>query len=226
MSPRKAAASPTFCGFCFDSKQEKTMPLVPYIVEDTPRGERGYDIFSRLLKERIVFIHEPVTDALATVIQAQLLFLEKEDPERDIDIYINSPGGSVYAGNAIYDTIQTISCPVATICTGMAASYGALLLCAGAPGKRYCTPNARVMIHQPSGGFEGQATDAEINLREMLTLKETLAKIIANHTGQPLERVLADSERDKWMSATEAQSYGMIDHVLDKAMRAGELVKS
>ena len=202
------------------------MPLVPYIVEDTPRGERGYDIFSRLLKERIVFIHEPVTDALATVIQAQLLFLEKEDPERDIDIYINSPGGSVYAGNAIYDTIQTISCPVATICTGMAASYGALLLCAGAPGKRYCTPNARVMIHQPSGGFEGQATDAEINLREMLTLKDTLAKIIASHTGQPLERVLADSERDKWMSATEAQSYGMIDHVLDKAMRAGELVKS
>jgi ATP-dependent Clp protease protease subunit len=206
--------------------QEKIMPLVPYIVEDTPRGERGYDIFSRLLKERIVFIHEPVTDALATVIQAQLLFLEKEDPERDIDIYINSPGGSVYAGNAIYDTIQTISCPVATICTGMAASYGALLLCAGAPGKRYCTPNARVMIHQPSGGFEGQATDAEINLREMLTLKDTLAKIIASHTGQPLERVLADSERDKWMSADEAKSYGMIDHVLDKAMRAGDLVKS
>ncbi len=201
------------------------MPLVPYIVEDTPRGERGYDIFSRLLKERIVFIHEPVTDALATVIQAQLLFLEKEDPERDIDIYINSPGGSVYAGNAIYDTIQTISCPVATICTGMAASYGALLLCAGAPGKRYCTPHARVMIHQPSGGFEGQATDAEINLREMLTLKNTLAQIIASHTGQPLERVLADSERDKWMGAEEAKDYGMIDHVLDKALRAGELVK-
>ncbi|MBW3637612.1 MAG: ATP-dependent Clp protease proteolytic subunit [Armatimonadetes bacterium] len=201
------------------------MPLVPYIVEDTPRGERGYDIFSRLLKERIVFIHEPVTDALATVIQAQLLFLEKEDPERDIDIYINSPGGSVYAGNAIYDTIQTISCPVATICTGMAASYGALLLCAGAPGKRYCTPHARVMIHQPSGGFEGQATDAEINLREMLTLKNTLAQIIASHTGQPLERVLADSERDKWMGAEEAKAYGMIDHVLDKALRAGELVK-
>ena len=201
------------------------MPLVPYIVEDTPRGERGYDIFSRLLKERIVFIHEPVTDALATVIQAQLLFLEKEDPERDIDIYINSPGGSVYAGNAIYDTIQTISCPVATICTGMAASYGALLLCAGAPGKRYCTPNARVMIHQPSGGFEGQATDAEINLREMLTLKSTLNKIMSHHTGQPIERIEADVERDKWMSAEEAKAYGMIDHVLDKAMRSGELVK-
>lgn len=197
------------------------MPLVPYIVEDTPRGERGYDIFSRLLKERIVFIHEPVTDQLATVIQAQLLFLEKEDPERDIDIYINSPGGSVYAGNAIYDTMQTISCPIATICTGMAASYGALLLCAGAPGKRYVTPNARVMIHQPSGGFEGQATDAEITLREMLTLKETLAKIIAGHTGQPLERVLADSERDKWMGAQEAKEYGMVDHILDKAMRQG-----
>ena len=197
------------------------MPLVPYIVEDTPRGERGYDIFSRLLKERIVFIHEPVTDALATVIQAQLLFLEKEDPERDIDIYINSPGGSVYAGNAIYDTMQTISCPIATICTGMAASYGALLLCAGAAGKRYVTPNARVMIHQPSGGFEGMATDAEISLREMLTLKNTLAKIIADHTGQSLERILADSERDKWMGAQEAKEYGMVDHILDKAMRQG-----
>lgn len=198
------------------------MPLVPYIVEDTPRGERGYDIFSRLLKERIIFIHEPVSDQLATVVQAQLLFLEKEDPERDIDIYINSPGGSIYAGNAIYDTIQTISCPVATICTGYAASYGALLLCAGAPGKRYCTPNARVMIHQPSGGFEGQATDAEINLREMLTLKSTLNRIMSHHTGQPIERIEADVERDKWMSAEEAKAYGMIDHVLDKAMRAGE----
>lgn len=195
------------------------MPYYPSIIEETPRGTIHYDIFSRLLKERIIFIHEPVTDQLATAVQAQLLFLEKEDPERDIDIYINSPGGSVYAGNAIYDTIQTISCPVATICTGMAASYGALLLCAGAPGKRYCTPHARVMIHQPSGGFEGQATDAEINLREMLTLKDTLANIIASHTGQPLERVLADSERDKWMSAEQAKEYGMIDSILTKEVR-------
>ena len=199
------------------------MPYYPTIIEETPRGTIHYDIFSRLLKERIVFIHEPVTDQLATSIQAQLLFLEKEDPERDIDIYINSPGGSVYAGNAIYDTMQTISCPIATICTGMAASYGALLLCAGAAGKRYITANARVMIHQPSGGFEGQATDAEITLREMLTLKETLAKIIAGHTGQDLEQVLADSERDKWMSAMQAKEYGMVDHILDKAMRQGEV---
>jgi len=195
------------------------MLLVPYVFEDTPRGERASSIFDRLLKERIIFIHAPVTDDLATVVQAQLLFLEKEDPEREIDIYINSPGGSVYAGNAIYDTIQTIRCPVATICTGMAASYGALLLCAGAPGKRYVTPNARVMIHQPSGGFEGQATDAEITLREMLTLKDTLAKIIASHTGQPLERILSDSERDKWMGAEEAKAYGMVDHILHKEKR-------
>ncbi len=197
------------------------MPLVPSIIEQTARGERGYDLFSRLLEERIVFIHEPVTDALATVVQAQLLWLEKQDAEREIDIYINSPGGSVYAGNAIYDTMQSLSCPIATICTGMAASYGALLLCAGAPGKRYCTPNARVMIHQPSGGFEGQATDAEITLREMLTLKDTLAKIIASHTGQPLERILADSERDKWMGAEEAKSYGMVDHILTRQSRTG-----
>lgn len=195
------------------------MPLVPYVVEDTPRGERGMSIFDRLLKERIIFIHEPVTDALATVVQAQLLFLEKEDPERDIDIYINSPGGSIYAGNAIYDTMQTVSCPIATICTGYAASYGALLLCAGDEGKRYATPNARVMIHQPSGGFEGQATDAEINLREMLTLKSTLNNIMAHHTGQPIERIEADVERDKWMGAEEAKAYGMIDHILNKAMR-------
>ena len=198
-----------------------TMPLVPYVVEDTPRGERGMSIFDRLLKERIIFIHEPVTDALATVVQAQLLFLEKEDPERDIELYINCPGGSVYAGNAMYDTMQTVSCPIATICTGMAASYGAVLLCAGDEGKRYCTPNARVMIHQPSGGFEGMATDAEISLREMLTLKTTLNRIMSHHTGQPMERIEADVERDKWMSAEEAKAYGMIDHVLDKAMRTG-----
>ena len=157
--------------------------LVPYIVEDTPRGERGYDIYSRLLKDRIIIVHEPVSDQLASVVIAQLLFLEKEDPEKDIEMYIMSPGGSVTAGNAIYDTMQVIKPDVATICTGYAASYGALLLCAGAAGKRYATPHARVMIHQPSGGFEGQATDAEINLREMLLHKRTLNGIIAKHTG-------------------------------------------
>jgi ATP-dependent Clp protease protease subunit len=195
------------------------MPLVPYVVEDTPRGERGYDIFSRLLKDRIIFIHEPVTDQLATIVQAQLLFLEKEDPERDIDLYINSPGGSVYAGNAIYDAIQVIKPDVATICTGMAASYAAVLLCSGAKGKRYCTPNARVMIHQPSGGFEGQATDAEINLREMLHQKRTLNEIMAKHTGQSIERINVDAERDYWMGADEAKEYGMIDDVLNREMR-------
>ncbi len=193
--------------------------LVPYVVEDTPRGERGYDIYSRLLKDRIIFIHEPVTDQLASVVQAQLLFLEKEDPEKDIDLYINSPGGSVYAGNAIYDTIQIIKPDVATICTGMAASYGALLLCAGAEGKRYATPNARIMIHQPSGGFEGQATDAEISLREMLFHKRTLAKIIADHTGQDVDKVIADTERDYWMGAEEAKGYGVVDQILTREMR-------
>ena len=195
------------------------MPLVPYVVEDTPRGERGYDIYSRLLKDRIIFINEPVTDQLASVVIAQLLFLEKEDPERDIDLYIKSPGGSIYAGNAIYDTIQLIKPQVATICTGYAASYGALLLCAGAPGKRYCTPNARIMSHQPSGGFEGVATDAEISLREMLTLKKILNEIMAKHTGQPIEKIAADVERDLWMSAEEAKTYGMIDMVLGSETR-------
>jgi ATP-dependent Clp protease protease subunit len=193
--------------------------LVPYVVEDTPRGERGYDIYSRLLKDRIIFIHEPVTDHLASIVQAQLLFLEKEDPDRDIDIYINCPGGSVYAGNAMYDTIQTIKCDVATICTGFAASYGAVLLCAGTEGKRYMTPHARVMIHQPSGGFEGQATDAEINLREMMAQKNALNKILAKHTKQPIEKIAADAERDYWMGAEEAIAYGMVDKLLTRDIR-------
>ena len=195
------------------------MPLIPYVVEDTPRGERGYDIFSRLLKDRVIFIHEPVSDALASTVIAQLLFLEKEDPDREIDIYINSPGGSVYAGNAIYDTMQTVKPQIATICTGYAASFGAVLLCAGTAGKRYCTPHARVMIHQPSGGFEGQATDAEINLREMMHQKNALNGIIAHHTGQPIEKIAADAERDFWMGAVEAKEYGMIDHVLTRELR-------
>jgi ATP-dependent Clp protease protease subunit len=195
------------------------MPLVPYVVEDTPRGERGYDIYSRLLKDRVIFIHEPISDALASTVIAQLLFLEKEDPDREIDIYLNSPGGSVYAGNAIYDTMQTVKPEIATICTGYAASFGAVLLCAGTAGKRYCTPHARVMIHHPSGGFEGQATDAEINLREMLHQKRALNEIIAKHTGQPVEKIAADAERDFWMGAEEAKAYGMIDHVLTRELR-------
>ena len=193
--------------------------LVPYIVEETARGERGYDIYSRLLKDRIIIVHDPVSDQLASVVQAQLLFLEKEDPEKDIQMYIMCPGGSVTAGNAIYDTMQIVQPDIMTICTGYAASYGALLLCAGAAGKRFATPNARVMIHQPSGGFEGQATDAEISLREMLFHKRSLAKIIADHTGQDLEKVTADSERDYWMGAEEAKTYGMIDDIITKESR-------
>ena len=193
--------------------------LVPYIVEDTPRGERGYDIYSRLLRDRIILINEPVSEHLASVVIAQLLFLEKEDPDRDIEMYVNSPGGSVYAGNAIYDAMQIVKPDIATICTGFAASYGAVLLAAGAHGKRYITPHARVMIHQPSGGFEGQATDAEISLREMLTLKNSLNGILAKHTGQPLEKVAADAERDYWMGAEEAKTYGVIDQVLTREMR-------
>jgi ATP-dependent Clp protease protease subunit len=188
-------------------------------VEDTPRGERGYDIYSRLLKDRIILINEPVSEHLASVVTAQLLFLEKEDPDRDIEMYINSPGGSVYAGNAIYDAMQIVKPDIATICTGFAASYGAVLLAAGTKDKRYITPHARVMIHQPSGGFEGQATDAEISLREMLTLKNALNGILAKHTGQPLEKIAADAERDFWMGAEEAKAYGMIDQVLTREMR-------
>ncbi len=193
--------------------------LVPYIVEDTPRGERGYDIYSRLLRDRIILINEPVSEHLASVVIAQLLFLEKEDPDRDIEMYINSPGGSVYAGNAIYDAMQIIKPDIATICTGFAASYGAVLLAAGAEKKRYITPHARVMIHQPSGGFEGQATDAEISLREMLTLKNSLNGILAKHTGQPLEKIAADAERDYWMGAEEAKTYGVIDQILTRELR-------
>lgn len=193
--------------------------LVPYIVEETARGERGYDIYSRLLKDRIIIVHEQVSDQLASVVIAQMLFLEKEDPEKDIQMYIMSPGGSVTAGNAIYDTMQVVQPDIMTICTGYAASYGALLLCAGAKGKRFATPHARIMIHQPSGGFEGQATDAEISLREMLLYKRTLAGIIAENTGQDLEKVMADSERDYWMGAEEAKAYGMIDDIITKESR-------
>jgi ATP-dependent Clp protease protease subunit len=193
--------------------------LVPYVVEDTPRGERGYDIFSRLLKDRIIFLTTPINDEVASLIIAQLLFLEKEDPEKDIDLYINSPGGSVTAGKAIYDTMQVVKPDIATICVGIAASAAAFLLCTGAPGKRYVTPYARVMIHQPLGGTEGQATDIEIMAREILYHKRSLNEIMAKHTGQSLEKIAADTERDYFMGAEEAKAYGIVDEILNREMR-------
>ena len=193
--------------------------LVPYVVEDTPRGERGYDIFSRLLKDRIIFLTTPINDEVASLIIAQLLFLEKEDPEKDIDLYINSPGGSVTAGKAIYDTMQVVKPDVATICVGIAASAAAFLLCTGAPGKRYVTPYARVMIHQPLGGTEGQATDIEIMAREILYHKRSLNEIMAKHTGQSVEKITADTERDYFMGAEEAKAYGIVDEILNREMR-------
>ena len=184
------------------------------VVEQSPRGERAYDIFSRLLKERIVFLGTGVNDDVANLIVAQLLFLEAEDPEKDITFYINSPGGSVTAGMAIYDTMQYIKCDVATLCMGQAASMGAFLLAAGTDGKRYSLPNARIMIHQPMGGFQGQATDIDIQAKEILRLKADLNRLLAHHTKKPLDKISADTERDFFMSAAEAQTYGLIDRVL------------
>ena len=193
------------------------MPLIPYVIEQTSKGERSYDIYSRLLKERIIFLGEEVNDASASVIVAQMLFLESEDPEKDIHLYINSPGGSVTAGLAIYDTMQYINSDVATICTGMAASMAAVLLVAGQAGKRFALRHSRVMIHQPMGGAQGQASDIEITAREIQKLKKELYTIIADHSGQPFEKVERDSDRDYWMTAEEAKAYGMIDQVLVKA---------
>ena len=190
------------------------MPLVPIVVEQTPRGERSYDIYSRLLKERIVFLGTPVDDTVASLIVAQMLFLEAEDPDKDITFYINSPGGAVTAGMAIYDTMQYIRCDVATLCLGQAASMGALLLAAGAAGKRYALPNARIMIHQPLGGFSGQATDIDIHAREIMRIKEDLNKILAKHTGKTLKKIQADTERDNFMTSAQALEYGLIDRVL------------
>jgi ATP-dependent Clp protease protease subunit len=188
--------------------------LTPYIIEERQLNVSQLDVFSRLMMDRIIFMGTDVNSYMANIIQAQLLFLENIDPSRDIQIYINSPGGSVYAGLGIYDTMQYIKPDVATICTGMAASMGAVLLCAGAAGKRSALPHSRVMIHQPSGGASGVATDMEINLREMLKLKDELYRIISNHSGQTFEKVYADSERDYWMIADEAKEYGMVDEVL------------
>ena len=190
------------------------MPLVPYVIEQTSRGERSYDIYSRLLKERIIFLGEEVTDASAAVIVAELLFLEGEDPSKDINLYINSPGGSVSAGMAIYDTMQYIKCDVSTTCIGMAASMGAFLLAGGAKGKRYALPNAKIMIHQPSGGAQGQATEIEIVAEEILKTKKKLNEILAANTGKPYEVVAADTERDHYMTAEEAKLYGLVDEVV------------
>jgi len=189
--------------------------LVPMVIETSGRGERAYDIYSRLLRERIVFLVGPVNDQVANVVVAQLLFLESENPDKEISLYINSPGGSVSAGMSIFDTMQFIKPEVSTLCMGMAASMGAFLLAAGAKGKRFSLPNAKVMIHQPLGGAQGQATDIEIHAREILKTRETLNRILAERTGQTLEKIQSDTERDYFMSAAEAQTYGLIDQVLE-----------
>lgn len=192
------------------------MSLVPYVIEQTSRGERSYDIYSRLLKERIIFLGEEVNDVSASVIVAQLLFLEADDPNKDIQLYINSPGGSVTAGLAIYDTMQYIKCDVSTVCIGMAASMGAFLLSGGAKGKRFALPNAEIMIHQPSGGAQGQATEISIAAEHILRTRQKLNEIMAANTGQPLETIKADTERDNFMSAEAAKAYGLIDEVIAK----------
>jgi ATP-dependent Clp protease protease subunit len=198
----------------------QNLNLVPMVVEQTSRGERAYDIYSRLLKERVVFIVGPIDDYVANLVVAQLLFLESENPDKDIHLYINSPGGSVTAGLAIYDTMQFLKPAVSTMCIGQAASMGAFLLAAGEPGKRFALPNARIMIHQPSGGARGQATDIEIQAREILYLRERLNAALAKHTGQTLEKIARDVERDFFMSAEEARDYGIVDQVLVKRSEA------
>ena len=197
------------------AQDTQALNLVPIVVEQTPRGERSYDIYSRLLKERVVFMVGPVEDYMANVIVAQLLFLESENPDKDIHLYINSPGGSVTAGLAIYDTMQFIKADVSTMCIGQAASMGALLLAGGAKGKRICLPHSRVMIHQPLGGFQGQATDIDIHAREILLIREKLNLILAGHTEQPLDKIKADTDRDNFMGAEEAKAYGLIDEIID-----------
>lgn len=192
------------------------MNLIPMVVEQSPRGERAYDIYSRLLKERIIFLGTGINDDIANVIVAQLLFLEAEDPDKDITFYINSPGGMVTAGMAVYDTMNYVKCDIATLCMGQAASMGAVLLAAGTKGKRYALPNSRMMIHQPMGGFQGQATDIDIHAREILRMRQDLNKILAQHTGQKITRIQRDTERDFFMSASEAKTYGLVDKVLTR----------
>jgi ATP-dependent Clp protease protease subunit len=194
----------------------KNLGLIPIVVEQTARGERSYDIYSRLLKERVIFLVGPVEDHMANLVVAQLLFLESENPDKDIHVYINSPGGSVSAGLAIYDTMQFIRPNVSTMCIGQAASMGALLLAGGEPGKRYCLPHSRMMIHQPLGGFQGQATDIEIHAKEILLLRDRLNHILSHHTGQSMEKIERDTERDNFMSGDEAVEYGLVDQVLER----------
>ncbi|RDH90300.1 MAG: ATP-dependent Clp endopeptidase proteolytic subunit ClpP [endosymbiont of Seepiophila jonesi] len=200
--------------------ETQNLGLVPIVVEQTARGERSYDIYSRLLKERVIFLVGPVEDYMANLVVAQLLFLESENPDKDIHLYINSPGGSVTAGLSIYDTMQFIKPDVSTMCIGQAASMGALLLTGGAKGKRHCLSNSRMMIHQPLGGFQGQATDIEIHAKEILLLRERLNTIMAEHTGQPLQKIGEDTERDNFMGGEDAVAYGLIDHVLEN--RSGQ----
>lgn len=190
--------------------------LIPYVIEQTGRGERSYDIYSRLLKDRIIFIGQEIDDHLANLVVAQLLFLESEDPDKDVFLYINSPGGVVTAGLAIYDTMQYVKCPVSTICTGQAASMAAVLLAAGERGKRICLPHSRIMIHQPLGGAQGQASDIEIQAREILKVREILNSILSKHTGQPMDRISKDTDRDFFMSPQEAQEYGIVDKVIER----------
>ena len=197
------------------NNETRALNLVPMVVEQTSRGERAYDIYSRLLKERVIFLVGPVDDYVANVIVAQMLFLESENPDKDINLYINSPGGVVSAGLAIYDTMQFIKPDVSTMCIGQAASMGALLLTAGAAGKRYCLPHSRVMIHQPLGGYQGQATDIEIHTREILKVRSQLNELLALHSGQSVETIAEDTERDNFMSPTEAKEYGLIDELID-----------
>jgi ATP-dependent Clp protease, protease subunit len=192
----------------------QALNLVPMVIEQTARGERAYDIYSRLLKERVVFVVGPVEDYMANVVVAQLLFLESENPDKDIHLYINSPGGSVTAGLSIYDTMQFIKADVSTMCIGQAASMGAVLLAGGAKGKRYCLPHSRMMIHQPLGGFQGQASDIDIHAREILLVRERLNKILSVHTGQPMERIQTDTDRDNFMGAEQSREYGLIDEIL------------
>jgi ATP-dependent Clp protease protease subunit len=206
-----------------NSMNERALNLVPMVVEQTARGERAYDIYSRLLKERVIFIVGPVEDYMANLVVAQLLFLESENPEKDVAIYINSPGGSVSAGLAIYDTMQFIKPDVSTICVGSAASMGAVLLAGGAKGKRFMLPNSRAMIHQPSGGFQGQATDISIQAKEILIVRERLNRILAHHTGQTVERIQDDTERDTFMDTAAAIAYGLVDKALDKRVAATAL---
>jgi ATP-dependent Clp protease protease subunit len=200
----------------------RALNLVPIVIEQTARGERAYDIYSRLLKERVVFVVGPVEDYMANVVVAQLLFLESENPDKDIHLYINSPGGSVTAGLAIYDTMQFVKPDVSTMCIGQAASMGALLLAGGAKGKRYCLPHSRMMIHQPLGGFQGQATDIDIHAREILLVRERLNRILSNHTGQPMERIQADTDRDNFMGAEQSRDYGLIDEILVSRIAAAK----